>query len=58
MNIRSEASTNGAVLGTLYPGQEVSIVSTEGDWTHITFTDPSTGSTVEGYVSNSYLNIG
>ena len=58
VNIRSEGSTNGAVLGTLYPGQEVSIVSTEGDWTHITFTDPSTGSTVEGYVSNSYLNIG
>ena len=58
VNIRSEASTNGAVLGTLYPGQEVNIVSTEGDWTHITFTDPSTGSTVEGYVSNSYLNIG
>ena len=58
VNIRSEASTNGAVLGTLYPGQEVSIVATESDWTHITFTDPSTGSTVEGYVSNDYLNIG
>ena len=58
VNIRSEGSTNGAVLGTLYPGQEVSIVSTEGDWTHITFSDPSTGSTIEGYVSNNYLNIG
>lgn len=57
VNIRSEASTNGAVLGTLYPGQEVNIVSSEGDWTHITFTDPSSGSTVEGYVSSSYLNI-
>lgn len=58
VNIRSEASTNGAVLGTLYPGQEVSIVSREGDWTHITFTDPSSGSTIDGYVSNSYLNMG
>ena len=58
VNIRSEASTNGAVLGTLYPGQEVNIVSREGDWTHITFTDPSSGSTIDGYVSNSYLNMG
>ena len=58
VNIRSEASTNGAVLGTLYPGQEVNIVSSEGEWTHITFTDPSTGAEIEGYVSSSYLNIG
>ncbi len=58
VNVRSEASTNGAVLGTLYPGQEVNIVSTEGDWTHINFTDSSTGTTIDGYVSNSYLNFG
>lgn len=58
VNIRSEPSTNGAVLGTLYPGQEVSIVSSEGDWTHINFTDPSSGSTIDGYVSSSYLNMG
>lgn len=58
VNIRSEASTNGSVLGTLYPGQEVSIVSSEGDWSHITFSDPATGSTIDGYVSNSYLNMG
>ena len=58
VNIRSEASKNGSVLGTLYPGQEVDIVSSDGDWTHITFSDPSTGSTVEGYVYSEYLNIG
>ena len=58
VNIRSEASTNGAVLGTLYPGQEVDIVSTEGDWTKIKFTDPSNGSTIDGYVSSEYLSIG
>ena len=58
VNIRSEASTNGAVLGTLYPGQEVDIVSSEGDWTHVKFTDPSNGSTIDGYVSSEYLNIG
>ena len=57
VNIRSEASTNGSVLGTLYPGQEVSVVSKEGDWTHINFKDPSTGNTIDGYVSSKYLNI-
>ena len=57
VNIRSEPSTNGSVLGTLYPGQEVDVVSTEGDWTHVKFTDPATGSTVEGYVSSSYLTV-
>ena len=57
VNIRSEASTNGAVLGTLYPGQEVSIVSSEGDWTHISFKDPATGSTIDGYVKSEYLNL-
>jgi hypothetical protein len=45
------------VLGTLYPGQEVSVVSKEGDWTHINFKDPSTGNTIDGYVSSRYLNI-
>ncbi len=58
VNVRSEASTNGTVLGTLYPGQEVNIVSTEGDWTHINYTDSTTGATIDGYVSNSYLDFG
>lgn len=57
VNVRSEPSTNGAVLGTLYAGQEVNIVATEGDWTHVNYTDTSTGSTIDGYVSNSYLSI-
>lgn len=57
VNIRSEGSTNGAVLGGLYPGQEVTIVSTEGDWTHINYTDPATGSKIDGYVSSKYLKV-
>ncbi len=57
VNVRSEPSTNGTVLGTLYPGQEVNIVATEGDWTHISYTDSSTGTTIEGYVSNTYLSF-
>ncbi len=58
VNVRSEGSTNGAVLGSLYPGQEVNIVSSDGDWTHITYQDPSSGATIDGYVSSAYLNIG
>ena len=57
VNVRSEASTNGSVLGTLYPGQEVNVVSSEGDWTHITFTNSSTGGTIDGYVSTQYLQF-
>ncbi len=57
VNVRSEPSTNGTVLGTLYPGQEVNIVATEGDWTHISYSDAATGATIEGYVSNTYLSF-
>ncbi len=57
VNVRAEGSTNGAVLATLYPGQEVNVVSSEGDWTHITFTNSSTGGTIDGYVSTQYLQF-
>ncbi len=55
VNVRSEGSTNGSVLGTLYPGQEVKVVSSEGDWTKISYS--ANGSTVEGYVSSQYLEF-
>ena len=58
VNVRSEASTNGSVLGTLYPGQEVNVVGSEGDWTHINYTNSSTGGTIDGYVSTQYLDFG
>ena len=58
VNVRSEASTNGSVLGTLYPGQEVNVVGSEGDWTHINYTNSSTGGTIDGYVSSQYLDFG
>ncbi len=58
VNVRSEGSTNGAVLGTLYPGQEVTVVGSEGDWTHINYPNSSTGGTVDGYVSTQYLDFG
>ena len=58
VNVRSEGSTNGAVLGTLYPGLEVKVLSQEGDWTHINYTDASTGTTIDGYVASNYLDFG
>ncbi len=58
VNVRSEASTSGAVLGTLYPGQEVNVVESQGDWTHITYSDSSSGTTIDGYVSTQYLDFG
>ena len=58
VNVRSEGSTNGSVLGTLYPGQQVNVVGSEGDWTHINYTNSSTGGTIDGYVSTQYLDFG
>ena len=58
VNVRSEGSTNGTVLGTLYPGQEVKVVSQDGDWTHINYTDTSSGTTIDGYVASNYLDFG
>ncbi len=57
VNVRSEGSTNGTVLATLYPGQEVNVVSSEGGWTHINFTSSVDGSTIDGYVSSDYLKF-
>ena len=57
VNVRSEGSTNGTVLATLYPGQEVNVVGSEGGWTHINFTSSVDGSTIDGYVSSDYLSF-
>lgn len=57
VNVRSEASTNGAILAVLYEGQVVNVVGLEGDWVHVNFTDSSTGSTVDGFVAGNYLTM-
>ena len=57
VNVRSEGSTNGTVLATLYPGQEVNVVGSEGGWTHINFTSSVDGSKIDGYVSSDYLSF-
>ena len=57
VNVRSEPSTNGAILAVLYEGQVVNVVGLENDWVHVNFTDSSTGSTVDGYVAGNYLSM-
>ena len=57
VNVRSEPSTNGAILAVLYEGQVVNVVGLENDWVHVNFTDSSAGSTVDGYVAGNYLSM-
>jgi uncharacterized protein YgiM (DUF1202 family) len=52
VNIRSEASTNAAILGGLYRGQTVSAISSSNGWTKIEFA----GSTA--YVASKYVAKG
>lgn len=55
VNVRSEPSTDGAILASLYAGMEVEVIdNTDTGWTHIRYTYE--GSTIEGYVSTQYLN--
>ncbi len=52
LNIRETPSTDGKIIGKLSGDGACEILSTEGDWSHIT----SGG--VEGYISNQYLLTG
>ncbi|MCD7817714.1 MAG: SH3 domain-containing protein [Lachnospiraceae bacterium] len=55
VNVRSEASTDGSILGSLLSGTEVEVLENLDDgWSRITYVD-SSGSTVEGYVKTEYL---
>ena len=47
LNIRSEASTNGKILGTFQKGHRIEILQTTGNW----------GRTVSGWVSLSYVKM-
>jgi len=51
VNIRSEASTDGEILGKLYDGSVATVLGTEGDWTYV-----QSGS-VTGYIKTEYLAI-
>jgi hypothetical protein len=50
VNIRSDATMNGEVLGKLYKGAAAAILETKGEWVLI-----KSGS-VKGYINTEYLN--
>jgi len=56
VNIRQSASTDAAIMGTLYQGAEVTVVERGTDWSHITFN--YNGTIIEGYVASQYLDFG
>lgn len=49
LNLRSEASTNSSVIALLNSGEEVDIISEEGNWYKVKYKDK------EGYVSKDYI---
>ncbi len=56
VNVRSEASADSTLLGTLVAGSQVEVLENLDDgWSRITYLD-SNGSTVEGYVMTQYLS--
>ncbi|MCD7743982.1 MAG: SH3 domain-containing protein [Lachnospiraceae bacterium] len=56
VNVRSEASADSTLLGTLVAGSQVEVLENlEDGWSRITYLD-SNGSTVEGYVMTQYLS--
>ncbi len=58
VNIRSEASTDGAILAALAAGAQVTVVDNLDDgWSWISYID-SSGSTQTGYVKTEFLSIG
>ena len=55
VNVRSEASTDGVIYGSLTEGMEVTILeSLDSGWSHIQYTTAD-GTTIEGYVMTQYL---
>ncbi len=55
VNVRSEASTDGVIYGTLTAGMEVTILENqESGWSHVQYTTAD-GTIIEGYVMTQYL---
>ena len=55
LNVRTDPSLQGTVKGTLLQNARVNIVSVDGNWTEITFINPSTQKTLTGWVDSDYL---
>ena len=52
LNVRSGAGTSYSKIGSLYPGQSISVISTSNGWSKINYNGKT------GYVSSQYLRIG
>jgi hypothetical protein len=52
LNVRGQASTDGAILGQVYKGDTVEILSQNGAWYQIV-----TSGGVKGYVSATYIEV-
>lgn len=54
VNVRGSASTDGALYGTLYEGQQVEVLENlDSGWSKVRYTVQ--GTTIEGYVMTQYL---
>lgn len=51
LRLRQSASTNAAILGTAYRGEQVTVLERAGDWYKVSY-----GGT-EGYMHGDYLNV-
>lgn len=55
LNVRSEPSLSGVVVGTLLQNAEVNVLGETGNWDEITFTNSQTGVHLTGWVDADYL---
>lgn len=54
VNVRSEASTDGILYGTIYTGTSVEVLENlDNGWSRVRYT--SNGTTIEGYAMSQYL---
>ncbi len=56
LRVRGEANEESEIIALLGEGEEVDVLSSEGDWTKIRFEDGTEG-TGEGYVSTEYIIV-
>jgi len=55
VNLRKDASVNGAILTTLAPGTSVTVLERKGDWTRVRAPAKDPAKSLEGWVFDSFL---
>jgi|BEDMetMinimDraft_2_1075160.scaffolds.fasta_scaffold15289_1 hypothetical protein len=55
LNVRSEPSLDGTVVGTLLQNTQVTVLGEQGNWDEISYTNPQTGVHLQGWVDADYL---